>query len=394
MHLWGRMLTSSMILRHGDFAVLVTCADPSHVEWLVEFLCPPFTADRTGGSRGGSGERDRASPSLCDVWVETDERRYSDLLGLEPSGRHATAFVLQTRTVELPERADRSGARWLHDEERGCFYGASPETERFTILSSRNDARLRSPMLRVVRELAMNHARSAGHLLLHASSFTLGDDAVALLGPKGSGKTTLLTLALTRPGTRYLTNDRLEVVRRGGLTSFSVPTIVNVRRNMLRFFPELEARLRDGGYHFRRTLEECRKRVDPPSRPGASGDPIGVTPAQYRRLMGTDAASSAPPARLLFPRLTHRPGGFAVRRMSALEAAARVDDALFAAAQGRRARPFFVLRGSGPGPNRSRLEGQWRDLASAVPSFEVEAGLDAYAAPDAVETFIESLLKS
>jgi len=165
-----------------DTAFLVESKDEDTLTWLDELLVPWF--DSSPGPR-----------ELPAVVRHSHDAEPSVRAGLaEP--RRRPVFLLESRVSYLPARAHASGVV-LDDGEEGCRYVLDGVEVRVEATS--NPGRLR--LMRVIREIALEHERRHGHSLeLHAAAFELDGKAIALAGPKGSGKTTLLLHALDSAG--------------------------------------------------------------------------------------------------------------------------------------------------------------------------------------------------
>jgi hypothetical protein len=209
------------------------------------------------------------------------------------------------------------------------FYDQDARRRRTRVLAASPSARVRVAVMRVVRELAMNHVHRAGGVVLHAAAFMVDGRAIAVAGPKRAGKTTLLLHALQSGASDCLANDRLAVVG-DGLRAIGrgIPTIVNLRVSSAACFASLEARLVAQPYDYRFTLEEGRQS---PAEAVVPLDAWTLTQAQLCELVGVCLAPRAPIAAILFPRMVPDETGIEIHEVSKTVAVAILLDALFPA---------------------------------------------------------------
>jgi hypothetical protein len=362
----------------GDLGILVESADASHLAWLREFLTPHFEL-RPGGGHD------------CRVTVIEESERYGAVFALGPAGGTLDAFALDTRLVSLPRWTPAGVETRLLDTAFEVFYEIAEGGRSITVLSAAGNPKIRTALMRAVRELATNRAQRRGGLLLHASAFAVGDRGVLIGGPKLAGKTTLLVHALRVASARYVSNDRVMVLpQTAPATARGVPTIVALRSGMLALFPELADRVDRASYHHRQSLGEPA-----PVSPGA-GAPLptnaNMSPAQLCRLLDVQPLAQCEVAALVFPRITHEAGGLSVRRIPEAEAATRLTGALFGVPSSRWCSDVFALAGDPAPPDLPALLDRGRALAARVPAFECRLGESAYESRSTAELLVESVL--
>ncbi|WP_345577060.1 hypothetical protein [Nonomuraea rosea] len=130
-----------------------------------------------------------------------------------------------------------------HYAENGMsYYAAEQKSDVLThAVYGRNDSfriygalSSAAPFLRhVVRQIVAKYAAASGDFLIHASAVTMGQYAIAFIGPKGAGKTTALAAAL-RSGCKYVGNDKVLVTSINGVEHISLwPTTPLISRNTL-----------------------------------------------------------------------------------------------------------------------------------------------------------------
>ena len=360
-------MTIAAVYRYDGLGVRVECADAGHMAWLDEFLAPHF-------------ERDGSGPVDWRVRLVEDTHRFEAALGLGPipGTEPVDCFALDSSVIRYPLWRSESGTA-VYDEQSGVLYHVRHPEREVTLLAREGSEWVRTPLMRVVRELAMNHSRRDGRLFLHAAAVAVGDDGVVVTGEKSAGKTTLLVHLLRESGAAYLSNDRVLVsldssppVLRG------MPTVVTVRPGTVDLLPGFGRSLAESSFGHRWTIEETR--TPRPVRRLKEGK-FGLTPAQFRALVGTPAAAACRARAVVFPRVTNLPGGARLRALDTEEAAARLPSVLFGAGSLRKTSELFVSPDETPAPDESALARFARRFAAEVRCFECELGLNAYDGP-------------
>ena len=344
-----------------DLRIMVECTDEAHHDWLDEFLAPSF--DARGGNRDDYAVR-----------LVRDSERYREARKAGQADGEIDVFIQDTSIVRLPAWRDRG--QWLvFDKSYGAIYRVSDLVSPIEILHRGTGTAVRGGLMRVVRELAMNHAWQEGNYILHAACVNLDHRGVIIAGPKGAGKTTLLVHLLGADNAQYVTNDRLLVRTQDGSAEVrGVPTIVCLREELFRFFPGLRERLMDGWYRWLLTLKECSAKPHPPPRPWPDGR-IGISPAQFCALLSRPAVESANPRTVVFPEITRRAGSVNLTPLSAEETASRLFASLFAAGHGTIRSSLFGNQTRQP-QDRRDLREACADLARSLQGYRCELGLD------------------
>lgn len=340
-----------------------------HLAWLEEFLCPPFVAG------------DVAVPDVT-VALVVDRRRHQAATSAWTAREEIDCFALDSTVLSLPVRHESDAAFVVRDEQFGTFYRIDRAARRVEVLAHRDRPALRTPLMRIVREIAMNHARRRGELFVHAASIACNGRAALLCGVKNAGKTTLLIHALTTLGAGYLGNDRAIVTFDDSVARVrGMPSIVTVRAPTLTLLPAFRDRLTASGYHSRATLAEVAA--------GTASDPVpfsdgrsGLTPRQLARLAGSACVSEATAHALAFPRVTGRPGPLRVRPLDTAVAAERLAGSAWDGSNLNRIASALDFESAAPlGPP------SWHErcarLITQVRAYEIELGTDAYADADA-----------
>ena len=368
-------------LFYGTLHFRVHSPDPSHLRWVEEFFVPHLLP-RGGGKR------------LVEVRLKVDPALYRRWQEHPRGGGETAAFLLDSDVVRLPTHSSSGEGLTLCDPQYRAFYRVSGDRRRCTVLVEKNSFRIRTPLMRIVREYVMNYAHRGGGFFLHASSFLLGGRPVIVTGPKRAGKTTLLLFACHRGGGQYLANDRVLVRRSGGAYRLTgIPSIVSVRLPTLGFFPGLERKLREGGYHCR--LSSGERPEDVPSRQlPAWKDRHLITPLQFCRLAGTVQVAEGRDPVVVLPRLTGEPGRFSLRRLSAEEGVEMLRHSLFGARHWVTSTPAFNLSGEARGPSAETLARRCRAFIDERSCLLCEIGTDLYRREENAREWAGALLQA
>jgi len=360
--------------------VRVAADDDAHLVWLEEFLSPQL---EVGGQEPWSRE----------ILFVADRDGYEETLRRGPAGGEKDAFALDSSVIRLPLWNDPEGRTVLHDERFWVFYTVEENPPRITITARDNHIRGRTPLMRVIRELAMNHGRRLGGFFIHGSSFEVGGNGVILAGPKHSGKTTLLINALRNARARYLANDRV-MVRFDGDGTISlrgIPSIVTIREPTTDLFPGLYEKLTTSGFHFRENSDETRKSGRKTMEPWENGK-YGLNPVQFCRLLGATPVAQSRAKTLVFPRLADGEEGIRLGPIEPGEAAGRLREALFGIDGLRKRSEVFVPHEEGDDERLPSLESLCREFASTVRCFDCLLGPRAYEGDDAALHFVDAVL--
>lgn len=378
----GRMpahMTKRLAARPYDWPkmrIVAESTDRTHLDWLDEFLKPSF-----GAESGKSGD--------YTVRLVRDGERYRQVSESSLADGHVDVFVQDTSVVRLPS-VTTQGRRAVLDKNYRAVYFVGDLDSPVEIIHPGTGGAVRGGLMRVVRELAMNHAIQEGDYILHAACVRLDQQGVIIAGPKGAGKTTLLVHLLGAENAQYVANDRLLVYAEDESAKVrGVPTIVCLREELFRFFPGLHERLMDGWYRWLLTLKECSAKPLPPPKPWPDGR-IGISPAQFCALLSRPAAEAANPQTVVFPEITRRSGSVNLTRLSAEETAARLHASLFAAGHPTARSQLFGNR-TRPPEHRRSLRESCTHLAQSLQGYRCELGLDVTYTRSGARLFWERL---
>ncbi len=365
------------IFEYADLAIGVAEDGGDHLAWLAEFLAPPFRVR-------GDGD-----PHVT-VALVVDERRHR----AETESWHATedvdCFALDSTVLRLPVRRESADVRLVRDEQFGVFYRVARAAPRVEVLAHRDRPALRTPLMRIVREIAMNRARRRGALFVHAASLAIDGRAVLLCGVKNAGKTTLLLHAMTTLGAAYLGNDRAVATFDDALPRIhGMPSIVTVRPPTLDLLPAFRDRLAASGYHSRATMAELAAGRAAPATTFSDGR-IGLTPIQLAALAGVERVAAARAHAIAFPAVTRRPGPLRVRPLDPAVAAERLAGSAWDGSNLNRIATALDLATDARHEPPS-WQARCARLVAHVRAYEIELGTDAYADPAASRAELERL---
>lgn len=232
------------------------------------------------------------------------------------------------------------------------------------------------PLLRVIRELAMNESMQRGGLFVHGAAFTVGNKGVIIAGPKGAGKTTLLLHAFRHEATNYLSSDCVLVSFTDTGTIFrGMPTIPSILPSTLERFPHFRDSLLSSCFHYWLTIAEAQE-LGIPSQPGQIGK-FGLTPAQFCSLLKISPVAEAPGWALMFPQVTHTQGGIELEQLSEQASEERLSQALFGGYYGQHQANIFALH-TKSNFNWDTLKTLCQQVISQVRCYECKLGTEAY----------------
>jgi hypothetical protein len=353
-------------LRYEGSLVRVESDDRASLAWLQEFLTPWFEV--ATGATGGVLVRYRA-----------DARAYA---ALESAARRADrrlvpCFVLDTEVVRLPAH-EEAGERVLHDEDHGCFLRFGPGV--LEVVADPSSPSRRLPLLRAVREAAVEPLRArTERLTLHAAAAACDDGVVLLGGGKGSGKTTLLVHALAsgRGAAAFVGNDRVvlaldeEPVRVRG-----TPTVVTIRPGTVERFPALARGVAAAPRTSQLSRAEMREALAARG-PFSSGERLRLAPAQLCDALRVGAVAGGRLAAVVVCRVDPGATGIEVEPLAGAAATAALEECAYGRGAGDvSSTAFSDLLGTAAGPCPPPAA-----LAGRAPVLRCRLGPSAYDEP-------------
>lgn len=372
----------SITVTFEDLTIAAHSNEPSHCDWLREFLEPDFNV------RNGEA-------ADCSVHVVEDAGLFDEALGPGPvdGATLLDCFALDSSVVRLPILKRHGRTTIVHDEPFEAVYVIDADAGNVAILARPGSKRVRASLLRVAREFAMNHLHPRG-LFLHASAVARGDRGIAVAGRKAAGKTTVLTYLLSTGFGDYLSNDRVFVANEASRQVIrNIPTVISVRPGTLDLCPDFGSRFRSSGYStYLLSLAEIANRPKEPPLLNQFGNYF-LSPAQYRSLLDARQRPSAVANTLVFPVVCGEVRGFRIRELSTSEALDRLPDALLGAGGWRKGTEAFTMPGVSSAPDRTALAERSEHFCSAVRCLELRLGSEAYAdgiLADELATFVDA----
>jgi hypothetical protein len=361
--------THTQHFRYDDLSFRVQSPARSHLRWLEQFLVPHFDVGR------GEGKE-------IVVDLRIDRHAFRQARDRFPTDRSAAAFMFDSRVEKLASRDCDDGGLLIYDEYFETFFTVDRNRRHVTVLIGEDTLTVRTPLMRILREYAMNEALGSGDIFLHASCFTHRGRSVVVTGPKRSGKTTLLMYACLSGGVACLANDRVRVRRKdGGHIIRGVPSIVSIREKSFEFFPRAGADLEKMELHFRLNDEESLQGTGV-NRAADGGSRFLITPSQFCDLLKTRQVPIGERPLVVVPRITGETGTFSIRRIDGPEARTLLQESLFGARHWASSTPVFNADAGRAGVDRAMLEENCHSFVDATPVFICEVGLDLYKGRD------------
>lgn len=356
--------------------IRVASQDQRDLIWLREFLRPSFREKREGSSD-------------WNVRVLSDWEKHKDLLsrGAHDSEKYLDCFLLDSRMVRLPLWKSGTNEKIVFDQAFKVFYGVRRKENEAVILAPTNRPwQRRIPLMRVVRELAMNHSVESGGITIHGSALRVDGTGILIAGPKGAGKTTLLIHMLRQTSAEYISNDRVVVfVRNGRPVMQGMPTIVTANESTLKMFGSLEERLTSSFYNPCLSLKESRSRLLGTISLDDKGQ-YNLSPAQFREFLDVGATRKSKLEVLLFPRITNGNGGIRLKPLTFGKAAQRLRSSFFRAHSPCKISNVFTSSLTESSETEKELE-KFSDLIiKVVRCYDCFLGKKAYSGPDLTES--------
>lgn len=299
------------------------------------------------------------------------------------------SFALDNSVIVLPVWNGDEDWLTLYEDKFRTFFLVRSDRRKVHILAEDKPG-FRIPLMRVLREFAMNHCIRKEGVFLHASGVAFGGRGLLIVGSSNAGKTSLLTHFLRNSSAHYVSNDRVYVKQEGGgLMMWGMPTIATIRSTMLPLFPELEGQIQASTFFHRSTVQESAE-DNRALRPWGDGR-YGLTPAQFMKIHRARPQAQAVPQAMLFPRVTHKPGTMRAARLNPEEVAQRYPQALFAVSTWRNEAEVFNLGQAGL-PAVEELLVRCRNITAALPCYEVQLGTESYSSPAVTDQLLEQVL--
>jgi hypothetical protein len=361
-------------LRYLGLTIRVESADTGDLTWLEEFVAPPFeVVDAAGWD--------------CAVSFEVETKHHAALMDLGTNhGATAPCFALDQQLVHHPVRASRSGERIVYDQEFDVFYHVRAGARHVRVVTAEGNRAARIGLMRVVREFGMSYVWRSGGIVAHAAAVRIGDEGLAIAGPKGAGKTSLLTWLLRHRDAQYVSNDRVLLrVEDGRPILRGLPTLVSLRSGTLAMFPALRDQLATRSYDHSTGLSEAAPDSSKTPRLAAYSA-RSLSPGQFCELLGVSRVAQTLLTGLLFPRVSGG-RGIELEPLSPRVAAVKLADFLLSP-ETRSIFDFAADEPTAPGPS---LPARCRAVTSRVYCFGCRLGEDAYRDLACIDALLERL---
>ena len=371
-----------MDLVFESLLVSVSSDDSADLIWLEEFLGPSFQS-----GVGGDG----TALSKRSIRLQADARLYARFTSMLPRARcRIVGFVMDGGPLELETFPD-GDSLVAYDPAFAAFYRilhphAVEVIDAPAEASEYQPRRARGAMMRVVREWAMNRARSSGLLALHAAGIARAGLAMLFVGSKQAGKTSLTAACLLADGQwDLLANDRMILApRKEAWLCLGMASIVSIRPGSLELVPGLADRLPRAARGAFAGLHEGTRSA------GLVDGRLGMSPAQFAAALGTRIIGTARVHAVAFPQIDRNASGIHCRHLARDEATERLRSTLFAAATPHLCSGLFDVPGENSLPCEEAVMGLVADLASQSACVEVRLGRNAYDA-SAISDLLRSL---
>jgi len=309
---WGtaavttELLLASIDLRFETFVIRVASPDPDDLVWLAAFLEAGF--EPVESSSPDAYVALTVDPVVYDTLIADERRKPGEVL---------EGFAKDSNPLMLERWSSDSAVMLLRDPKVPAFYRLSAPLRVAEIIIPARTPRCRTRLMRVVRELVMDHIVATGGVLIHGAAVCSQRGVIAVSGPKHSGKTTLLMSLLEHTDVAYVSNDRcvLRLLDDGPMVR-GLPTIVSIRKNGLGALK--------GPYQ--RLLAKY------PDVATSDKPTVSLGPHEFAGLFESRRVASGPALAFLFPHVTANRHRLSQRRLAPADALACLREGLFRAA--------------------------------------------------------------
>jgi len=371
------------ILTFKDIAIKVSSNIYSPLKWLEEFLSPSFVVNPNN------------IDSLCSVELICDENLYIKSLNkikqINPEIKDV--FALDNRMIQLPMFNGGTSSKYLIDKEFEILYKIEKENNIFSVIS-KNDSRFcRKALMRILREIAMNHCLTLGHQLIHCAALSYNNKGILITGPKGAGKTTLLIGLLQLKNSYYIANDRASVNIDNYIPSIQgIPTIVNIKKNTLKIFSEFHDNLLASKYDYHMNLNKSDIGPTDNIQPDKLGN-YSLNPHQFCNLLKTKQKATASLHLILFPVIKKDNTKTKLVKLSPSEASKKLLYCIFRSGSNYLNTPIFRLSDKNKKlDNENKISDIYLKITSAVQSFEINISIDDLKDPTSLSSVLDRAL--
>ena len=380
-----------IVLHYDELAIGVATPREADAEWLADALSPGFALSPDGAAD-------------VEVELHIDPARFAELerRGRAAHSERVAGVILDDSTAHFERWTDEPATRvasagiavpshTAFDSDFLVFYEVAGGPSVRVIATTGELCRL--PLMRVVREFAMEASLRRGDVFLHAASLCVDGRAIVIAGSKGSGKTTSLSWSLQLlEDAQFIANDRVRLREcGGGFDVRAMPTMLAFRPEGLELLPVLDAAVRaERGkpYH---SNSEVREREDiEPLTPFDDGR-LGLRPLRYPQLLGRRSTASARAGAIVFPEIVADESGLRASAIGRSDAASRLVETLFGAGDLARRSEMFSLPVAGPFPSETELRERTHRITECVPCYRWQVGRAAPRDAEGLRRFVAGL---
>lgn len=373
---------NSIILEYNGLSLLVESNEKSHLLWLEQFLSPHFQ---------------QIDSQIYDHHISLliNTQAYNTLLKNRPplENRFVDVFAFDSMVIEFPIWSSTNELITVFDPKNKVFCSVSTDKRTILLVSAEDNVDARLHLMRIVRELAMNHSQSKGGLFLHAAAIEVNGHGIVIAGQKAAGKTTMLINFLQQKCTKYISNDRVLVLLKSQQPILKgMPTITTIRPGTLEMLPLFGQRLSSTVYRHILTIEEIEAQSSPRSQILKDGK-HALSPAQLCSLLEVSQLAECQAWTLVFPQITLDEPTFQLKKLSSSIAATKLNSALFGVNTWKKRSDLLRLPDAPPIPDELNLTRLSNLFTEQVRCFECQLGPRAYASQELTTQLLYQLIE-
>lgn len=316
----------------------------------------------------------------CHVELLCDEASYINSLNKieKINSCIEDVFALDNKTIKLPVFYEGKDNKYLLDKESEIVYKIEEQNKAFNVISKNDNRFSRKAVMRILREIAMNHCITLGHQIIHCAALSYYGKGILIAGAKGAGKTTLLMGLLQLSDYCYIANDRAVISMDNNFPEIhGIPTIVNIKRNTLNIFPNFHDILMAGDYDYHMNTNKSDGDPTDNIQPDELGN-YSINPLQFCKILNTEQKTAARLKAIIFPVIKYTKSAADINELSEHEASGLLSNSLFSSGSNLSNTQIFALNNSAiPIDNLNKNDLSY-DITSRVRSFRINLGMDIF----------------